>query len=493
MPINSAPIKPDENKVNDVMQKGVEAAGNALTPEQKAEIEERLKANGKGIKDSDKYTENTISTEKKTTTTDSNSENKAKEENSTGDGVEKKQTPIINFTKLVLGTRFQSTLKSPFLKPGYMSLLDAIKSLLSFTYYNIYTVPTLKDNNCIIIKPETFFVMIPKCNIILPSMKHSVSYSLNSKYAPTRVLFITDPLQIQGSSDKSVKMATVAAVKYGDSEKGLSGDIDILASNIKKVEVTNSDSWPVYQLTDYEIDFGPRLYNDMGGGDLIAYIEAYSVNNPDIKSAEVAEAVENLAKYTLLKARYISRTGSVATYFNPYIVPGFPLAIIEDKTKNSAATNIYGYVTAVIHNITYNSWSTSVTFSASTVDGEIRPDAFPVAEDDYKPENISSTYANLLGTSDCYDTKTISSMLEKETQDSYTVTDSFNFIKRPVTTLQEFLQSMTGTATEPIVKNNVMRIESSLYKKDIQEKIIEYSENILAKDKHFALHTKDIR
>ena len=94
----------------------------------------------------------------------------------------------------------------------------------------------------------------------------------------------------------------------------------------------------------------------------------------------VGKTLGRLAKYELARQRYAVRTGSVNMYFNPYVVPGFPMASIE---TTSNGLNIYGYVTSVVHDLSERSWATTINFNCAHDDLEELPGAFPIIEAQY--------------------------------------------------------------------------------------------------------------
>jgi len=70
------------------------------------------------------------------------------------------------------------------------------------------------------------------------------------------------------------------------------------------------------------------------------------------------------ARYEFYRSRFEKRAGGVTTVFNPYIVPGFPAVIFDEKTSGF---DVFGYVTQVTHNLSAAAgspnMSTSINFA----------------------------------------------------------------------------------------------------------------------------------
>lgn len=68
------------------------------------------------------------------------------------------------------------------------------------------------------------------------------------------------------------------------------------------------------------------------------------------------------ARYELYRTRFESRAGGVTMAFNPYIVPGFPAVIFDEKTSGF---DTFGYVTKVKHRLSVMSGSPTMITTAN--------------------------------------------------------------------------------------------------------------------------------
>lgn len=66
------------------------------------------------------------------------------------------------------------------------------------------------------------------------------------------------------------------------------------------------------------------------------------------------------AEYEFFRERFAKRSGTVMLKFNPYVVPGFPLAVFDNRKTR---VDLFAYATSVTQTLTHRSNGTEVTFS----------------------------------------------------------------------------------------------------------------------------------
>lgn len=108
--------------------------------------------------------------------------------------------------------------------------------------------------------------------------------------------------------------------------------------------------------------------------------------------------------YEYAKSVAGARSASVECVFNPYIVPGYPMDVIDDSPNHPC---FHGLCTSVTHSITANSISTSVSMSAVMTYAEMSnfylPPVHPSLQTTLKvinaevPEKLSDTYGDTAG------------------------------------------------------------------------------------------------
>jgi hypothetical protein len=101
-------------------------------------------------------------------------------------------------------------------------------------------------------------------------------------------------------------------------------------------------------------------------GNQIATLNPYSVELADISAHHRMLFVAADYSYTHLFAR--SKAGSVDCPFNPFIVPGYPMDILE---SNPTYPSFHALCTSVTHNFTAESASTTVHFTAAMTYSEM--------------------------------------------------------------------------------------------------------------------------
>jgi hypothetical protein len=92
-----------------------------------------------------------------------------------------------------------------------------------------------------------------------------------------------------------------------------------------------------------------------------------STNTQDIDPALFAKLREDspsvyelYAEYEYFRERYSRRSGTVSLAFNPYVVPGFPMALFDNR---STRVDLFAYITAVTQTLSHRGNDTQVQFS----------------------------------------------------------------------------------------------------------------------------------
>lgn len=262
-------------------------------------------------------------------------------------------------------------------------------------------------------------------------------------------------------------------------------------------------SHPVLNLTAFEERNGIRVSNVNKGADIYLFLKSkqnqqsendenyvMSIGSGVDKLNGIGQTIAALARYELARQRYVTRSGSLECYFNPYIVPGFPMASIE-TTENGL--NIYGYVTNVAHNLTDRSWTTSVTFNCGHSDTEQSPGAYPIVESEYA-DKLAETYKDMLGESVTPVTNNdIPGLMDSYGTDKTYVTQSLRKIWRETTSFDDYLKDIADGATVVEEDNYVWlkMVMAVLFDTTIQDRIKEYTNNIISKT--LAMNNDDVR
>jgi hypothetical protein len=268
-----------------------------------------------------------------------------------------------------------------------------------------------------IIKPQIPFYISPNCNIYYPSMYHSLNVSQQEDAIPTRITLTSQSLPYSGANlhkkyraPASVREA-IAAAYAADADLGNADRKETLEKEKRDLEAGNLLSttdglknrtklgtfeWGrgvkhhryelPYWLAAYgmsvrdkatEKEILPIAEDEKAALELLreAWNYRYGVNKTHLNPYDPSSGIwphERLlfaaADYQFTKEVASSRAGSLDGVFNPYIIPGYPMDILDNSPVNPC---FHAVCTSVTHTITSNSISTSVYFAAALTYSEL--------------------------------------------------------------------------------------------------------------------------
>lgn len=405
---------------------------------------------------------------------------------------------IISFAAFAQSLAFKQQLQQGFQRGGELTLHEFIVQFMTKFYHQLYYIPNLRNNYTIVVKPETLFVNAPSCNLVFPVIKSQISYTRSFKQEPTRLIQISDPVAaLQGAANPTptqlLCMMFTEQEDSGTTRNGLPMYKQYVMSLGEHSNLTDKVH-PMTNLTEYEKANGIRCSTSNKGADLYLFLKsdlAASAQSADDEQyvislasdtsdmSGVGNTLAKLARYELLRQRYVARTGSIEMYFNPYIVPGFPFVSIE-TTKNGL--NIYGYVTSVVHSFTDRSWSTTVNFNCAHMDYEQTPEAYPIIESEYASK-LPDTYKDMLGDNIVPITNdTVPELINTYGNDKVYLSTAYKKIWRETPSLEDYLTNVADGATL-VEDNNFWWIQnpsgSTFFNTTLQERIKTYTNDII--------------
>ena len=405
---------------------------------------------------------------------------------------------IISFAAFAQSLAFKQQLQQGFQRGGELTLHEFIVQFMTKFYHQLYYIPNLRNNYTIVVKPETLFVNAPSCNLIFPVIKSQISYTRSFKQEPTRLIQISDPVAaLQGAANPTptqlLCMMFTEQEDSGTTRNGLPMYKQYVMSLGEHSNLTDKVH-PMTNLTEYEKANGIRCSTSNKGADLYLFLKsdlAASAQGSDDEQyvislasdtsdmSGVGNTLAKLARYELLRQRYVTRTGSIEMYFNPYIVPGFPFVSIE-TTENGL--NIYGYVTSVVHSFTDRSWSTTVNFNCAHMDYEQTPEAYPIIESEYASK-LPDTYKDMLGDNIVPITNdTVPELINTYGNDKVYLSTAYKKIWRETPSLEDYLTNVADGATL-VEDNNFWWIQnpsgSTFFNTTLQERIKTYTNDII--------------
>lgn len=265
-----------------------------------------------------------------------------------------------------------------------------------------------------IVKPQIPFYYSPNCNIYYPSMYHSLNVMQDEASIPTRITLTSETLPYSGANlhkkyraPASVREAIAAAYKEDatkdkkvtlEEEKKAyeAGNLLSTTDGLKNRTKLGTFEWGRgvkhhrYELPYWLSVYGLSVQDNKDQKEILptneedrlalqllkdAWNYRYGYSKQHLNPYEPSSGVwphERLlfasADYQFSKEVASSRAGSLDGVFNPYIIPGYPMDILDNSPTNPC---FHAMCSSVSHTITGNSISTSVSFVAAVTYSEL--------------------------------------------------------------------------------------------------------------------------
>lgn len=270
-----------------------------------------------------------------------------------------------------------------------------------------------------IVKPQIPFYYSPICNVLLPRMYSSIQVNQDEGSVPTRISASHEAMPRVDSLATSFKgpASFREAVAYNALLKGV--------NKVTKLDLSTTKGYAYFIPSKYEQGLGIRhdkiaipwwlvilAANKSIGGDLskqevppvkstreyndmivtsAEWKTRYSfkvMQNDGTITSTFDKAKEGLNPFDPLNTSVLpherimfstidyeyskrvasSRNGFVEAIFNPYIIPGYPMDVIDESPNHPS---FHGFCTSVTHTITSRSASTSIAMVAATTYAEL--------------------------------------------------------------------------------------------------------------------------
>lgn len=232
--------------------------------------------------------------------------------------------------------------------------------------------------------PDMMFCVPPMCNAIFPSMRTSFSLNNNYKGKPTRLYY--DKKSPYGRLDFSTNSAGYSAESSrvtfpsflggaAQKEAGRKSGIDMLVFPEEYYRGPNPVAGQVHPTyMDIKKYASASRFGSLDRGDSVASIPSIEGMTPE-EAISALESVEKahrdkissyglyylLARKDFLTRRYASVSGSLNMVFNPYLICGFPCAVLGGE---DSGLHFYGEIQSIQHSLTQSSMSTSIQVGA---------------------------------------------------------------------------------------------------------------------------------
>jgi hypothetical protein len=229
------------------------------------------------------------------------------------------------------------------------------------------------------VKPQMLFGLPPNCNVIFPSMTPQISYQENYITQPTRLYLNDDSLmQLSGFArqDADIKNIASAAISRAyppEADKKwqahLKGDGAASGKNLLvwpeeffKGPVTArypAPPWLIFLASQYQVE-GLKAGTPTGTVDnKSTKADATQANDHSEGALSDQDVYALYAQYEYFRHRFAQRNGAVTCAFQPYVVPGLPVAIFDDFQSQ---LHLIGYMMNATQQFTSRTVSTSFNF-----------------------------------------------------------------------------------------------------------------------------------
>ncbi len=239
---------------------------------------------------------------------------------------------------------------SPMLAPPCVSIDATTREVVGAPGVPL-SVPSELALASYVTKPQMFFGFPPKCNVIWPSMVHNHAYNEDFATQPTRT-YVGDPYLFDTLTDGKAGGQGAPVEKHAMT----AGYPEIADRLLRTVETGGDTSHHNFLVFAEEFYKGP-VYNS-----IIAppWVSLLSHNDDNAEGTGLTQITKLYASMEHYRTRYARRNGSVNMHFNPYVVTGLPMVVIDEPTSNH---HVFSYLASVTHSLTQSSMSTQINYT----------------------------------------------------------------------------------------------------------------------------------
>lgn len=208
-----------------------------------------------------------------------------------------------------------------------------------------------------LVHPNMNLYFSPACNVIYPNMYQQISVSDLYDDAPTRI--ISRSPAVGGDSNEislSFRYRSPFNVREASYKRSVFGEGATAADIIKSVEI--------YEETPASHEMGRGIRPQIGTLPVWAqYVTAKVERNPsstEAKSTDWRKMLMDYNDYLYSVALSSYRTGQISGVFNPYIIVGYPMDIVDPSPLRPSH---HAFCTSVVHSISSSGVTTDISFS----------------------------------------------------------------------------------------------------------------------------------
>lgn len=204
-----------------------------------------------------------------------------------------------------------------------------------------------------IVHPNMNLYFAPKCNVLYPNLYTSIQVSDLYDDAPTRIMSNTPPI---GTTNSPISFVYRSPLNVRKAVYNRS-----LASKGKVTDIINTVE--VYEETPAAHEMGRGVHARVGTMPTwVQYINGQVESSPRTTEAKAdwRKMLMDYNDYQYSVALSSYRTGRVSAVFNPYIVVGYPMDVVDPSPLRPSH---HGFCTSVTHSISSSGVSTDISFS----------------------------------------------------------------------------------------------------------------------------------
>lgn len=243
-----------------------------------------------------------------------------------------------------------------------------------------------------IVKPSLPFYFSPACNVLYPSMYTSISINYDEMSMPTRLNVLN--LKDGGfAGSYGTHFRTPASIRSAIAAKNTPGDENLAHTTGPsygaigryemgrgiKYEPTSMPNWlsslftsakinekegPTQGTTPVDTTKDDKYIKDIREGWNVRYPGQEDMNpwDPSSNIPPHQRVLFSTADYYFTKKFASTKAGNINCLFNPYIIPGYAMDVLEASPN---LPSFHGLCVAVTHNISATSVSTQVSLAAA--------------------------------------------------------------------------------------------------------------------------------
>lgn len=203
------------------------------------------------------------------------------------------------------------------------------------------------------VKPQCFFSLPPTCNVVFPSMVSSFTFRETYITQPTRLYLSEEFISNYLNQNEQAETSAIGTVARGLLGTGYPKPIRKRLLDLSATPQTNDKSLLLFPEEMYKGPVAARLNGPPWMYNIWQQQKTKDIEESQKLLAEIGEdpvevntVFDAYAEYEYYRSRYAERQGGLTSLWNPYIIPGFPVAIFDQL---NSGFHCMAYVNGISH------------------------------------------------------------------------------------------------------------------------------------------------